>query len=539
MSPVKPSTPLSPDTIPSRLPPETWWQALGELAQAMQHNDLAAALQAILSAGQRLTEAEMVAFYLAASSTPELTLMATAGDASIFPVTLPAQELISLRQPDIWRQGRHPTAALHRLGLTHSLIYVASTLVGRAGAATGLLALAGQQRPPAAHLMPAASLLATHLTITLESHLQRTYLLQELQSARLEHCVQEALENQINEGLLLSDPGLRLIRMNSAAEQILGFANREVIGQPVEKVLVGYEALFPALAAAQQGFPSFGLEEHHLYRRNGEAFPALIRIFPIQECQDSVQAIVILIQDMSERERARLQTQQLEHHALLGEVTASFAHEVRNPINNISTGLQLLAMNLPPEDPNQTIIARHLQDCDRLAELVKSVLAFSRPIDYEMENMALGEVLQRLLERLHARLTRQNIQYSLFVAPDCPAVLGNFRALEQVFSNLINNAAKAMEPEGGTLALRVQPIASPEGNTYVEASVADTGPGIPKEIIDRIFQPFFTTHREGTGLGLAIAKRIITAHKGTLQVTSFPGGTVFYVRLPAISTPTH
>ena len=114
-------------------------------------------------------------------------------------------------------------------------------------------------------------------------------------------------------------------------------------------------------------------------------------------------------------------------------------------------------------------------------------------------------------------------------------MLGNLRALEQVFSNLINNALQAMSQIGsGDLALKVQPDHSEEGVESVEVSVADTGPGIPKELQERIFQPFFTTKPNGTGLGLAITKRIITAHKGNIQVSSFPGGTVFHVQLPAM-----
>ena len=268
----------------------------------------------------------------------------------------------------------------------------------------------------------------------------------------------------------------------------------------------------------------------HLYRRYGEAFLALVRIFPVMQA-DKIEQIIVFIADLSEQEQTRLHTQQLEHRALLGEVTAIFAHEVRNPINNISTGLQLMAMNLPEDDPNQETIARMLQDCDRLAELIKSVLAFSRPMDYEMEPVDLPLLLKRLIERLRPRITHLNVNYELTAEPDCPPIRGNLRALEQVFSNLITNALQAMGEKGGNLFIKVQPVHY-EGHKYIEVSVADTGPGIPKELQDRVFHPFFTTERGGTGLGLAIVKRIITAHKGTIRLTSFPGGTIFHVQLP-------
>jgi PAS domain S-box-containing protein len=256
--------------------------------------------------------------------------------------------------------------------------------------------------------------------------------------------------------------------MNPSVEIMMGYAGSEVAGQPVEKVLIGPEGLMPALLAAQQGNPTFNLGNAHLYRRYGEAFLALVRIFPVMQA-DKIKQIIIFITDLSEEEQTRLQTQQLEHRALLGEVTAIFAHEVRNPINNISTGLQLLAMSLPEADPNQETIARMLQDCDRLAELIKSVLAFSRPMDYEMEPVDLPLLLKRLIERLRPRITHLNVKYELTAEPDCPQIRGNLRALEQVFSNLITNALQAMGEKGGNLFIKVQPVQH-DGHKYSKSA---------------------------------------------------------------------
>jgi signal transduction histidine kinase len=94
-----------------------------------------------------------------------------------------------------------------------------------------------------------------------------------------------------------------------------------------------------------------------------------------------------------------------------------------------------------------------------------------------------------------------------------------------------------MEPDGGRLVIKTHPLNTPEGRQFVEISIADTGRGIPKENQDRIFQPFFTTEKKGTGLGLAVSKRILTAHKGTIRLTSFPGGTIFHIQLPASKQP--
>jgi signal transduction histidine kinase len=116
--------------------------------------------------------------------------------------------------------------------------------------------------------------------------------------------------------------------------------------------------------------------------------------------------------------------------------------------------------------------------------------------------------------------------------PEIPKVEGDWRSLEQVFTNLISNAVEAMEKTGGTLAIKLEHLQTQGGEDQVEIKVSDTGPGIPDEIKAKLFEPFITTKSSGTGLGLAIIKRIVIAHRGNIDVESFPGGTVFRVTLP-------
>jgi signal transduction histidine kinase len=242
------------------------------------------------------------------------------------------------------------------------------------------------------------------------------------------------------------------------------------------------------------------------------------------------------VRDLSEQERIVSQAQQLEQRALLGEVTAIFAHEVRNLTNTISAGLQFMAYNLPTEDPNQEIISRMKQDCDRLEELMKTVLTFSRTTEYDMEPVDIGLLASRLLDRLRPRLVSANIEHHLQIDGSLPPVNGNPRALEQVFNNLYTNAIQAMEAKGGTLAVKIHSQKNHAERQSILVDIGDNGPGIPRELQERIFQPFVTTKSGGTGLGLAIAKRIVTAHKGTIQVTSFPGGTVFHLNFPVMES---
>jgi signal transduction histidine kinase len=119
------------------------------------------------------------------------------------------------------------------------------------------------------------------------------------------------------------------------------------------------------------------------------------------------------------------------------------------------------------------------------------------------------------------------------VEEQLPKIYGDPRSLENVFTNLISNALEAMTDNGDTLAIKAVKVLEINHHPLVEISVSDNGPGIPQDIKTRIFEPFVTTRKMGTGLGLAITKQIVNAHKGSIKVESFPGGTVFTVQLPA------
>jgi signal transduction histidine kinase len=130
-------------------------------------------------------------------------------------------------------------------------------------------------------------------------------------------------------------------------------------------------------------------------------------------------------------------------------------------------------------------------------------------------------------------MSRVNVSPIYQIPENLPRVIGDWRALEQVFTNLISNAIDAMSQNGGILSVKVDVSTDTANRRQVEIGVSDNGPGIPDEIRGRIFEPFVTTKSSGTGLGLAITKRIVTAHRGVITVNSFPGGTVFTVYLPA------
>ncbi len=511
-------------------------ESMQMIGRAFHQDDIKAALDLFLHAAQKMTLATTLSIYLHS--------LALKGDdvevirkinygTDVLPDNLPSQDIHLLRNPQFWQSGKRTTCNLHRSARSAGMSYVASAPLGQPQAQIGILVLAGDSSNPNDRIPHQVNILAEAITTLIEKNLQRSNLVKDLSEQTQINAIFRSVENDIQDGVIILDPELKIRRINSAAERILGYSNPEAIGFRVEDVLIGTETLRLALNAALKGVPTLDQENIRLYRRSGQTFLAQVSNIPILS-EGQLIGISILIRDLSEQEQVQAQTQQLERRALLGEVTSVFAHEVRNPINNISTGLQLMAYNMDESDPNQEIIARLQHDCDRLSNLMKSVLAFSRPTEYEMENVDLEQLITRLLERSKPHMARVNVEYHLQSRPALATIKGNPRALEQVFTNLINNAIQAMSETGGMLAIKLQNATGHGKRKYIKIDVADNGPGIPKENLEQIFQPFFTTKSDGTGLGLAITKRIVTAHQGTIQVTSFPGGTVFQLQLPVL-----
>jgi signal transduction histidine kinase len=198
-----------------------------------------------------------------------------------------------------------------------------------------------------------------------------------------------------------------------------------------------------------------------------------------------------------------------------------------------------MEMKLPPDDPNREMVEHMKQDTDRLAHLMDSVLTFSRSTETKLGPMDLKVFLDQLVSRWRPRMYRANVNSELHIPPEIPRINGNEKSLEQVFTNLFTNALRAMAETGGTLSVRVKLLPQIGSSRHLQVDVSDTGIGIPPENLDTIFNPFFTTDPQGTGLGLAITQRIITAHKGSITVDSFPGGgTVFHIELPIIHSST-
>jgi signal transduction histidine kinase len=219
-----------------------------------------------------------------------------------------------------------------------------------------------------------------------------------------------------------------------------------------------------------------------------------------------------------------------EQLVALGDVAAAFAHEVRNPLNAVSMGLQRLRAEFAPSpvDEYARFVDLMQGEVTRLNAIVEEFLALARPLPLAPAPVAVDGLLDELAALVAPQAAAAGIDVRVSAPAAAPPVLADRDHLKQVLLNLVLNAVQATG-RGGTVTIGAQGL-----RDRVRLSVADTGPGIPAPVLSRIFDPYFTTKANGLGLGLTIARRIVEAHGGSIDVESEPGhGTRFAVVLPA------
>ena len=513
-------------------------QDLNELILAGQTTYEQQFTSTTLNVGCRLIGTACLALYISDPANKNMRLYLIAGIPSSLPEQISSKDVVKLRAPYLWKPGAKTLSELHIVAINQKIKYMASAPINDSQKLYGILVACDSNNPPGEQLLPYLQIFAQFLGGRFQAQAALEALTQ-IQKGHLDDLLirKHVIEN-IQDGVILLSPDLNIIEMNPSAECILGYAVHEVKGQSVSNVLIGADNLTPALQLAKQGIESPSLGNMNLHRRDGHTFAAHIQVTPVKT-NEYILGIIVLLQDLSEHHKIKVRTQQLEQRALLGEVTEIFAHEVRNPINNISMGFQYMQLNLAPDDPNRAHIDRLKQDCDRLTELMSTVRSFSRSANYKMEPIHISTVIERVLSRWKPHMAREKVKPHIQHPKELPLINGNASALEQVFNNLVSNAIQAMQAiGGGDINIKISQTTMSTGSQAILISIGDTGPGIPEELRKRIFEPFFTTDTEmGTGLGLAIAQHIVTSHKGSIEVESFPGGgTVFHIKFPIINS---
>jgi two-component system sensor kinase FixL len=315
---------------------------------------------------------------------------------------------------------------------------------------------------------------------------------------------------------------------NPAAERLFGFSEAEVIGSNVNVLMPspyreehdGYIARY--LATGERRIIGIG-REVTARRRDGATFP--IQLAVGEMTVDGERKFTGIIYDL--RARALMEERLREQTAMarLGEMAAVVAHEIKNPLAGIRGAVQVIGGRLPAESPDAAVTKEIVARIDGLNELMKDLLLFARPPLPHLALVDLTGLVTTTANLLAEDPAARDIQVEI-VGTAVP-VMADAELLKIVFLNLLMNGAHAAKGRG---PIHVS-VMSADGSCQV--AVADSGPGIPPEIRDKVFTPFFTTKSRGTGLGLPTAKQLVEAHGGSIRIDCPPGGgTTVTVQLP-------
>lgn len=383
-------------------------------------------------------------------------------------------------------------------------------------------------------------------------------------SAGAEARMQALLEAMVD-GVVSIDARGRILTINPAAERMFGHRKEELLGRNVSHLMPSpYQERHDAyiadyLTTGVKKIIGIGREVVGL-RKDGTTFPMDLSVAEARIGGERI--FVGVLRDISARKRdeeelarshdilaktvaeleakneeVRGMTQQLWQAAKLasvGELAASIAHELNNPLATVSLRIESVLGRTPTDDPRRRPLTVIAQEVKRMGELVGNLLQFARRGGEQISTVEIRDELTRAVDLIQHHLRKRLVTIVQEFAPDTPPIFADRQKLRQVFLNVLTNAGDAM-PRGGTLTLRTSPTTLDGGEAGVRIAFTDTGSGIPDELLPRVMEPFFTTKEEGkgTGLGLAICRRIVQEHRGIITIDSAAGtGTTVCIDLP-------
>lgn len=471
-----------------------------------------------------------VALYQTSPEKPILEKKHQSEKITIYPEKITLNDIYLGSRTNLWIPGQRMACDMHKLARSKGVAYLGSTALGPGKSTSAYLVIANTRSSVPKHFEKTIEMFGSVLSSILQYFILVSALRKQLEKKKgFEAVNKDFLENTYDCVIELNDQ-FQIISLNENAANLLGYSVSDTIGQPIDILFAGVEGIGKILEEVKilKRIHDFNLVRIH--NRAGTPTYANAKIIPIVEPRE---AYLVILQPMDEYEELRVRVETLEKHAKLGEVTAVFAHDVRNPISGISMGAQILARKFANDEQAADITSRMLQDCDRLTYQMESILAYSKTAEPKLGQLNIAFLIDRVIGRMKPKLLKYGITEFLQKPDEIPVIMADSKSLDRVFTNLIGNAIDAMSSNGGTLAIHINENDEILNHPQVEVKIIDSGPGIPEDVRGKIFEPFVTTKKSGTGLGLAICKKIITEHRGNITVSSFEGGgTVFTVFLP-------
>lgn len=314
---------------------------------------------------------------------------------------------------------------------------------------------------------------------------------------------------------------------NRAAEDITGYSRKEVEGRKLEDF---FPAFVPFLEDESER--ENNRVNVNIIAKNGETIHLGVSIAPLKGRRDHQIGNILVFQDLTQIKEMEKVIEKNKNLAIIGEMAAGWAHEVRNPLTAITGSLELLNRGLKLDGTNKRLMDIVMRSKEQLEGFARDFLLLARPVPASRDRVDINTAVQEALE--HIKISpewNEKIQVRLNLDENVEAS-ANKEQVRQIIHNLLLNAVQAMD-EDGVVSIETKTILLKDEKKYAEIKIADTGCGIDQEDLNKVFEPFFTKKTKGTGLGLTIVSHIIDGYKGKIDIQSEKGrGTTCFVWLP-------
>lgn len=339
----------------------------------------------------------------------------------------------------------------------------------------------------------------------------------------------DSFMRDVNLGVILINIDFRLVDISDMACRVLGLVREEVVNKPLDEV-------FAAVPIDHQLVQRTILDGHIVrnhafsWTNHEDRYELLMDSNVLKDADGKIVGAYVIFKDVTNLRSLEEQVQRSDRLAMIGQIAAGTAHEIRNPLTSIRGFLQVLKKtfrdnNMEKEYGYTEIM---LTEIDRINQLVSEFLLLSKPKNICYEPIDISMVLREILPIIHSEAILHGVAVEYEPSPHMPKVLGDREMFKQVCLNISKNGIEAMS-EGGLLHI-VERVDFSEQKVNID--IQDTGPGIPSFLMDKIFDPFFTTKENGTGLGLSVCQRIVHDLGGSIRVSSKGFGTTFTISVP-------
>ena len=333
------------------------------------------------------------------------------------------------------------------------------------------------------------------------------------------------LFHTIQDPVMVVTPDGLIIEANPATLKAAGKTRNEVIGHGICDIIHG--GRWPHIKCPLEEFLKTCSSKTEETSLPGLAGDYHLNISPVRDSNGTVHELVLIARELTSEELRRVDSIRTAQMVALGELAAGVAHKINNPINGIINFAQLLLDDSDQTSQEAELLSRIIHEGERIATIIHSLLSFSRQDDGSDEHVDTTAMLKACLDLTRHQFDKDGISLNTEFPPQPLLVSGNFRQLQQVILNLLNNSRFAInsrypQPDKGKFILiRCRQVNNDDQN-LVEITIRDQGTGIPQGILSKLFDPFFTTKPagEGTGLGLSISYGIIKNHNGSIKIDS-------------------